>query len=80
MARQLTVRGVPEDVAERLESLSRSRGRSVNSTVLEILKDAVGVHERKKRLARYATWTEEDLADFERALADQRRIDEELWR
>jgi plasmid stability protein len=80
MARQLTVRGVPEDVAERLESLSRSRGRSVNSTVLEILKDAVGVHERKKRLSRYATWTEEDLADFERVLADQRRIDEELWR
>ena len=80
MGRQLTVRGVPEDVAERLESLSRSRGRSVNSTVLEILKDAVGVHERRKRLERYATWTEEDLADFERALADQRRIDEELWR
>jgi plasmid stability protein len=80
MARQLTVRGVPEDVAERLESLSRSRGRSVNATVLEILKHAVGIDERKKHLARYTTWTEEDLAEFERILADQRRIDEELWR
>jgi plasmid stability protein len=80
MTRQLTVRGVPQDVAERLEILSRSRGRSVNSTVLEILKNAVGVHECKKRLARDATWSAEDLAEFERALADQRPIDEELWR
>lgn len=76
----MTVRGVPDEVARRLESLSRTRKKSVNATVLEILRDAVGVQERKRRLAQYATWNEEDLAQFERALADQRRIDEELWR
>lgn len=80
MAKQLTVRGVPDEVARRLDSLSRMRRKSVNATVLDILRDAVGVQERKRRLARYATWNEEDLAEFERALADQRRVDEELWR
>ncbi len=80
MAKQLTIRGVPDEVARRLQSLSRTRKKSVNATVLDILSEAVGVQERKRRLARYATWNDEDLAEFQRALSDQRRIDEELWR
>lgn len=80
MSKQLTVRGVPDEVGRRLESLSRSRGQSVNATVLEILGRAVGVEERRRRLARYATWEPEDLEEFEQALAAQRTIDEELWR
>lgn len=80
MAKQLTVRGVPDEVGRRLESLSRSRGQSVNATVLEILGRAVGAEERRRRLARYATWGPEDLEEFEQALAAQRTIDEELWR
>lgn len=79
MGKQLTIRGVPEEVAERLAMLSRSHGRSVNATVLEILAAAVGVEERRRRLERYATWTEDDLVEFEGALAAQRRVDDELW-
>jgi len=37
-------------------------------TVLEILESAVGVAERRQRLARYTTWT----AEFNAALAAQR--------
>ena len=80
MSRQLTIRGVSEEVGQRLESLSRSRGLSLNATVLEILKSAVGVAERRQRLARYATWTQEDLEEFNEALAAQRIIDDLLWR
>jgi len=80
MSRQLTVRGVSDEVGRRLESLSRERGQSVNSTVVEILEGAVGVDPRRQRLARYATWTPQELADFEESLAAQRRIDDELWR
>ncbi len=79
MPRQLTIRGVPEEVGKRLESLSRARGKSVNSTVLDILAGAVGVAERRQRLARYVTWTAEDLADFNQALAAQRPIDDPRW-
>jgi plasmid stability protein len=81
MAKQLTIRGVPDEVGQRLERLSQARGQSVNTTVLSILEAAVGVgSERRKRLARYATWTSEDQAEFNEALALQRTIDDPLWR
>lgn len=80
MAKQLTIRGVPEEVGQRLEKLSRARGQSVNATVLEILEAAVGGNERRRRLARCATWTSDDLAEFNEALAAQRTVDNSLWR
>ncbi|HEX4496238.1 MAG TPA: hypothetical protein VIE43_11275 [Thermoanaerobaculia bacterium] len=80
MAKQLTIRGVSEEVGQRLEHLSRARGKSVNTVVLEILERAVGVNERRTRLARYTTWTPDDLAEFNEALAAQRTIDDPLWR
>ena len=79
MARQLTIRGVSDEVDQRLKTLSRTRGESVNRVVLKILEAAVGVDERQRRLQRYATWSEEDLAEFERTLLQQRVIDEGLW-
>jgi plasmid stability protein len=80
MAKQLTIRGVPDEVASRLDRLSQSRGCSVNATVVEILASAVDFKERRERLARYATWTEDDLAEFMNGLAAQRVIDDQLWR
>ena len=80
MAKQLTIRGVSDEVGQRLESLSRARGQSLNAIVLEILEAAVGVDERRRRLARYATWTPDDLKEFNEALATQRPIDDPLWR
>jgi plasmid stability protein len=80
MAKQLTIRGVPDEVGRRLERLSQARGQSVNTTVLHILEAAVGVDKRRKRLARYATWTPEDQAEFNEALALQRTVDNTLWR
>ncbi len=80
MAKQLTIRGVSDELGSRLESLSYAKGKSVNSTVLQILATAVGVDERRRRLERYATWTREDLQEFEQVLAAQRQIDAELWR
>jgi len=74
----MTIRGVPEAVAERLLRLSRKHGRSVNATVLEILNQAVGIDDRRERLARYATWTSEDLAQVNDAVAAQRMIDDAL--
>ena len=80
MAKQMTIRGVSEEVGQKLESLSRARGQSVNAIVLEILAAAVGVDGRRRRLARYVTWSAEDLAEFNAALAAQRSTDDPLWR
>jgi plasmid stability protein len=80
MSRQLTIRNVPDDVAKRLERLSRERDESLNATVVQILTESVGVDARRARLQRYATWSPEDVAAFDKALAPQRVIDADLWR
>lgn len=80
MPRQLTIRNVPDEVSKRLHRLSRDRGESLNTVVVGILIESVGVDARRSRLERYATWTEEDAAAFDDALASQRVIDVDLWR
>ena len=80
MPKQLTIRGVPDEVAARLDLLSRSRGCSVNTAVIDILAAAVDYKKRRERLARYATWTADDLTEFLGALAHQRVVDGQAWR
>ena len=62
-----------------MDTISRAKGKSVNRLVLEILEAAVSVDERRERLKRYVTWTEQDLREFEEILETQRTIDDELW-
>jgi hypothetical protein len=80
MIKQLTIRGVPDEVSERLENLRWARGQSMNATILGILSASVEYDPRRKRLERLATWTEADGIEFERTLAEQRVIDAELWK
>jgi plasmid stability protein len=80
MPSQLTVRGVPDEVAKRLLRLSRERQQSLNATVLQVLAAAVGIDERRQRLERYATWSAEEAAAFDRKVVTGRPIDDELWR
>ena len=80
MAKQLTIRGVSPELSQRLDAVRRARGVSLNAAVLPFLEQAVGVDERRSRLLRYATWTADDLAEFEEALSAQRTVDEHLWR
>lgn len=80
MPKQLTIRGVPEEVAERLAALARERGSSMNAVVLGILAEGLGFDERRRRLERYASWVEEDRLEFEAALEMQRPVDDPAWR
>jgi hypothetical protein len=79
LPKQLTIRGVSEELASRLARLGRERRQSVNVVARSILEEAVGIQARRERLKRYATWSQADVAAFETALADQRVIDDELW-
>ncbi|MEO8845126.1 MAG: hypothetical protein ABI704_26340 [Kofleriaceae bacterium] len=79
MAKQITLRNVPTELATRLANLAATRGQSLNSTVLVLLERATGIDGRRERLARYTTWTHQDVRDFEEALHAQRTIDRSLW-
>ncbi len=76
---QLTVRNVDADLARRLRSISAERGESLNTTVLRVLREAVGPDARRAQLLRYATWTEDDAEEFDSALAEQRVVDRRIW-
>lgn len=79
MPKQLTVRGVSDELGRRLTRMSREQGQSVNTTLLRILEQAAGIDDRRRRLGRYATWSAADTVEFDRALADQRTLDNDLW-
>ncbi len=80
MARQLTIRNVPDEVGRRLDGLSRDRGKSLNSVVVDILTESVGIDARRARLERYTTWTEQEALAFSGVVASQRVVDADLWR
>ena len=79
-ATQITLRNVDPELSRRLRAVSAERGESLNSTVLRLLKDAVGLDARRDRLRRCVTWTADDLSEFTDALRAQRVVDERYWR
>ena len=84
LAKHLTVRGIPDDVANALAQRRRG-GASVNGTVILLLRQALGLThgapEYDNGLGRLAgTWTVREHEAFERATEPFEAIDEELWR
>lgn len=79
MASRITLRNVDVELSRRLRAVSVERGESLNSTVLALLRDAVGMDTRRTRLRRYATWTQKDLDEFSTALRSQRVVSEGDW-
>jgi len=83
-ARHLTVRGLPEEVSRALDAERRRSRRSLNQTVVDLLRRALGVESARpvrNGLERFAGgWTEDELRDFERATKLFEQVDEELWR
>lgn len=85
--KQLTVRGVDEELHWALKAEEQRRAASMNQVVLALLKEAMGLGNGNGRerihhdLDRFiGTWTEEDAEELETFLAEHRTIDEELWR
>jgi plasmid stability protein len=80
--RTLTVRNLPPEVAEALEREKRRRGESLNRTVIELLRQGLGVGvARSNGLAGLAgKWSEEEFRRFEDAVRLFEEVDPELWR
>ncbi|MFW6083694.1 MAG: hypothetical protein ACODAA_00585 [Gemmatimonadota bacterium] len=89
MSRIITIRNMPEELEKRIETLADEEGLSLAQTVIRLLLRATGLpesgggHGRPKRnhdLDELAgTWSANDAAEFDRSLAEQRRIDPDPW-
>jgi hypothetical protein len=79
---QYTLRNVPASVDALLRRRARAEGKSLNEVALDALVRGVGLGEqplKQRDLADVAaTWRADKASD--EALADQRRVDPDLWR
>ena len=79
---QYTLRNIPKGLDDALRRRAREQGKSLNQVALEALLDACGLTP-KPALRRslddvVGAWL--DDPEVEAALADQRSIDEDLWK
>ena len=79
---QHTIRNIPDYLDSTLREAAREQGKSLNQVMVEALARGAGVAEHRVRQRDLSdligTWQEDPA--FEAAIADQRRIDEEMWR
>jgi hypothetical protein len=78
---QYTIRGIPEAIDSAVRERAKAEGKSLNEVAVEALKDGLGLGTSdvvRRDLSDVAgTWKKD--AAVEAALADQDRVDEDLW-
>lgn len=79
--KHLTIRNVPDDLHQALKAEQRRRGRSLNQTVIDLLRQSLAIGTtRSNGLGRLAgRWSEADFQRFEQATAPFEQVDPELW-
>jgi hypothetical protein len=83
----ITLRNLPPEVARRVEEKSRELGLSLNKTVARLLEERlIGAGKSGERV-RYddldwlaGSMSPEEAEELSEAIAEQRQIDEDLWR
>jgi hypothetical protein len=79
---QYTIRRVPRAVDNAIRERARATGKSLNEAVVETLADGAGVrgvpHRRRDLSDIAGTWKADKVVDA--ALAEQDRVDADLWR
>lgn len=87
--RQITLRGIPDDIETIAQKAAKSNGVSLNKAFLALLREGA---EKQARVARgnksharsefsqfMGLWSDDEAAVFDEALGEQREIDKGLW-
>jgi plasmid stability protein len=78
---QYTVRNIPADLDRALKARAKKTGKSVNQLALEALSQSVGLAPKRRNLRDMpGAWSKREATEFDKFLAQHRRIDEELWK
>jgi len=81
-ASHLTVRNLPEDLADALAREKQRRGTSLNRTVIDLLEQSLGVRGKQSNGLRKlsGTWTANQQRRFLDSIRCLDEIDQDLWR
>ena len=82
----ITVRGIDDELAQKLKDMAEQEGKSVNQHILEALKKNCGLEKEIKftRVYRdmdhlFGKWSPEDFKRIQGKIDAERKIDPELW-
>lgn len=85
---QLTVRGLDDDIADRLRQHAEQSGQSLSQAALDLLRRGAGLTAKPAPATRighsldpwFGTWEADESQAFTDAVADFSRLDPELWK
>ena len=82
----ITIRGIDVELDEKLKQTSKEKHKSVNQLIIDLLSQSLGIQKKRVFTREYhdldhlfGRWTEDQFERIEKAIDDQRRLDEELW-
>ncbi len=79
---QYTIRNVPKALDRELREEAKKRGMSLNEAAIDAIRRGLGITESEVEYSDMddliGTWKKDKR--FEQALADQDKVDEDLWR
>ena len=82
----ITLRNLPADLARRIRQTAEEQNTSANKAVIRLLKDRTG-SELSKPTTRHhdldalaGRWSKGESRAFDRALARQRSVDDDMWK
>lgn len=82
----MTIRGLEDSVVQTLKEKAKQEGTSVNSVLVEIIKEQLGFKKRPRSVIHHeldklaGTWSKKDYLEFQQKTADFEKVDEEIWR
>ena len=85
---QLTVRGIHDELAERIQRLAKRDGTSLNQAALKLLRKGAGVADPAQRADTVDSsldhliraWSDDEAAELDAALEEFEAIDQAAWR
>ncbi len=82
----ITLRNLPPEVARAVRKRAAEEKTSLNKVVISLLEERIHQSRPVRGKAKYrdldrfcGTWTQEEYDEFMKNLAEQRRIDPEIW-
>jgi plasmid stability protein len=85
--KSITVRGVDDDLDEKLREKAREKGVSINQVVIDLLKEQLGLRKKKKFTVVYSDldhlfgrWSEDEFRRIQGKVDAERVVDMDLWK
>ncbi len=74
--KSITIHGLDESLYKRIRERAARSGLSLNKTIKKLLEKSLGINRGKRETHRedfldfFGTWSEEDLAEFNKSVSD----------